>query len=143
MPLPCFAVPKNFRLIGGHVGGQVIGGGGGGGGGGGPVGLTGNFGFAITATGGVYVAEKIFRPVPEYTRLSVRSIAVSSSVGSRLAEVVAIFVAATPGAFPPGIAGFPLELELDEPADEADLLVGAATITGAAGGGGVSDPPNI
>jgi hypothetical protein len=58
------------------------------------------FGSVIAAAGGVYTSEKMLRPVPEYTRLSVRSMADSSSVGSRLDEVLAIFWAATPGAAP-------------------------------------------
>jgi hypothetical protein len=44
------------------------------------------------------IAEKIFLPEPEYTRLSVLNIADSSSVGSRLDDVLAIRFAATPGA---------------------------------------------
>ena len=45
----------------------------------------------------MYVAEKMFRPAPEYTRFSVRNIDVWSSVGSSAAELVAILRAATPG----------------------------------------------
>jgi hypothetical protein len=56
--------------------------------------------------------ENIFRPVPEYTRLSVLSIADSSSVGSRLADVLAIFFAATPGATPNPDRLLPSPLEL-------------------------------
>jgi len=79
-----------------------------GGGGGGPTGIGGNtgsvtpglaFGIFVGITiAGAEIVEKIFLPDPEYTKLSVRNIADSSSVGSRLDDVLAIRFAATPGA---------------------------------------------
>jgi hypothetical protein len=83
------------------------------------------------------MAEKMLRPVPEYTRLSVRSIADSSSVGSRLDEVLAIFFAATPGATPRPV--------FDAGADEEDepvVFAGAAVVVGTTGtGAGALEPP--
>jgi hypothetical protein len=79
-----------------------------GGGGGGPTGSGGNTGsvtpglafgtFVGITNAGAEIAEKIFRPDPEYTKLSVLNIADSSSVGSKLDDVLAIRFAATPGA---------------------------------------------
>ena len=137
MLLPRLTVPKNFKLIGGGGG---IGGGPVGAGGGAITGRAAAIGFGIATTGGVYTSEKIFRPVPEYTKLSVRSIADSSSVGSRLDDVVASFVAATPAAFPPG-KFFAFVLELDELVELVFAAV-SATGAGAGGGGGVLGPPN-
>jgi hypothetical protein len=126
-------VPKNFKLIGGGGGGPV--------GIGGPVATTatGRAGgrFFTSATGATYVIEKMFRPVPEYTRFSVLNIAFSSRVGSRLLEVLAIFDAATPGAVaaPAGrllFAVWPFAPLL------AVVVLGFVTITGGAcalGGG--------
>jgi hypothetical protein len=81
------------------------------------------------------------RPIPEYPRLSVRSIADSSSVGSRLADVLAIFVAAIPGATP-----MPVFALLEELPVVAELLLdlvatGGLTCTGAGTGAGLLDPP--
>ena len=94
-PFSRTAVPKNFRLIGGGGGGPV--GTGGAAAAAAPGRALGTF-FGITIGGGAEIAEKILRPVPEYTRLSVRNIADSSSVGSRLDDVLAIIFAAIPGA---------------------------------------------
>src|SRR5271170_5990394 len=98
VPLAAVAVPKNFRSIGGGGGGPG-GGGGGPGGGAFPV-LTGTIGFGIAT--GTELAEKIFRPPPEYTSDSVTSIAAIRNVGSSCAEVVPRFFAALPTAFPGG-----------------------------------------
>jgi hypothetical protein len=80
----------------------------------------------------------MFRPLPEYTRFSVRNIADSSSVGSRLDEVLAIFTAATPGATP-----WPPFALCGEGEFVGFLAAGAATVAaaGAGVGAGVSDPP--
>src|SRR5438067_13370542 len=78
LPSAPVAVPKNFRSIGGGGGGGP---GGGGGGGGGPgFGRTATIGFGIST--GIEFGEKIFRPLPEYARDSVTSIACIRSVGS-------------------------------------------------------------
>src|SRR6202789_1987134 len=98
VPFASVAVPKNFRSIGGGGGGPG-GGGGGPGGGAFPV-LTGTIGFGIAT--GTELAEKIFRPPPEYTSDSVTSIAAIRNVGSSCAEVVPRFFAALPTAFPGG-----------------------------------------
>src|SRR5271170_2283215 len=94
VPLAAVAVPKNFRSIGGGGGGP----GGGGGGGGGPGFVrTDTTGFGIST--GTELAEKIFRPFPEYTSDSVTSIASIRSVGSSCAEVVPRLFAAVPVVF--------------------------------------------
>jgi len=84
------------------------------------------------------MAEKMFRPVPEYTRLSVRNIADSSSVGSRLEEVLAIFFAATPGATPR-----PVFVACAEEEEALTVFAGAAVVVGTTGtGAGALEPPN-
>jgi hypothetical protein len=105
-------VPKNFRSMGG---------GGGGGGGGGQFGGQGTtvaavsgFGLAeVTglgiATTGVEFAEKILRPLPEYSTDSVTSMASMCRVGSSAAEVVPTGLAAFPGDVLPAGAGLSVE----------------------------------
>jgi hypothetical protein len=118
------AVPKNFRSIGGGGGGP----GGGGGGGGGPgFGRAGATGLGISI--GTELAEKMFRPLPEYTSDSVTSIASIRSVGSSCADVVPKLFAAAPATFPGGTATTEFV--------EAAVFTGTSA-TGATGGGELS-----
>jgi hypothetical protein len=84
----------------------------------------------------------MLRPVPEYTKLSVRSIADSSSVGSRLEDVLAIFVAAIPGATPRPL--LPPAPPFEELCTLSSLLLDLVTtgvLTGAEVAAGFGDPP--
>jgi hypothetical protein len=125
--------PKNFRSIGGGGGGP--GGGGGGPGGGAFAVLTGTIGFGIAT--GTELAEKIFRPPPEYTSDSVTSIASIRNVGSSCADVVPTFFAVVPTTLP---AKLPGATATAGPVFAAAGVVfaGAVTTTGAATGAGVS-----
>src|SRR5258707_4369527 len=131
LPSAPVAVPKNFRSIGGGGGGPS----GRGGGGGGPgFGRTGAIGLGIST--GTEVAEKIFRPLPEYASDSVTSIASMRSVGSSCADVVPRFFAAAPDELPGGTA-----IALPVFAAGAPFT-GAFTTTGAGGGGADGDEKN-
>jgi hypothetical protein len=134
-PFSRTAVPKNLRLIGGGGGGPA----GTGGAAAAPPGRAFGTFFGITIGGGAEIAEKILRPVPEYTRLSVRNIADSSSVGSRLADVLAIIFAAIPGA-----VVWPLVLltgaELSVSARLLDRVT-AGSLTGVGVAAGLGAPP--
>src|SRR5437868_3537800 len=128
LPSAPVTVPKNFRSMGGGGGGP----GGGGGGGGGPgLGRTDTIGFGIST--GIDVAEKIFRPLPEYSSDSVTSIACMRSVGSNCADVVPRFFAAGPADLPGGTAtAAPVFVA------GAAAFTGALTVAGATGRGGLS-----
>jgi hypothetical protein len=143
LPFKRTAVPKYLRLIGGGGGGPV--------GTGGPAAADppgrafGTF-LGITIGGGAEMAEKILRPVPVYTRLSVLNIADSSSVGSRLDDVLAIIFAAIPGAVACPVV-WPVRALLTrvEPLSvSARLLldpVTAGSLTGAVVAAGFGEPP--
>src|ERR1700733_14383148 len=121
-PSGAVAVPKNFRSIGGGGGGP---GGGGGGGGGKAFVRTGATGFGISI--GAELAEKIFRPLPEYTSDSVTSIASMRSVGSSCADVVPTFFAVAPTTLPGATAtAGPVFVAVGA------VFTGAVTTTGAA-----------
>src|SRR5947209_6013829 len=121
LPSAPVTVPKNFRSMGGGGGGP----GGGGGGGGGPgLGRTDTIGFGIST--GIDVAEKIFRPLPEYSSDSVTSIACMRSVGSNCADVVPRFFAAGPAADLPGVTA-PPTLVFAEGAAAGAAFTGALT----------------
>jgi hypothetical protein len=81
---------------------------------------------------GTEVAEKIFRPLPEYASDSVTSIASMRNVGSSCADVVPRFFAAAPAELPGGTA-------TTAPVFAAGAtFIGAVITTGATGGGELS-----
>lgn len=93
------------------------------------------------------MAEKILRPLPEYVSVSVRNMAASSSVGSRLELVLASRVAGTPGATPSRATALD-PVTVPGPPEERALpaalsrTVGAVVTAGAGRAAGVLGPPN-